>query len=534
MFLALFTLVFSLTICSIVIFLTHFLSLKFNRSIYILLIVSLWFLTYILGHFDLKLSIHLLHVTQLSIRYSTAFYTLIFISILLVYITEGANSARNLIYISIGSQFFILCMQIFMYYFVSDLVPPNLQQAVEPLFKPSYLRSFGSIIAAIVALFSALLIYQYLENKFISLNRFVLISTSLVLAMFLDTFLFLSTTRLFDLFESFSSYFLIKFTMVCTLTFPLELYLRYFQKKHKIATKKGTLDIFRKLESLEEELAKNNKQLAEYNRNLEHKVKERTQEIEEKQKMREIEINMASEIQRALLPELKKLKNIKNDILYHPYAAVSGDLYDFAPIGDNILYLLIADISGHGIPTVLAWSLCNTVLSRFNFSKQQPAEIIKKLSEEVLHSKISNYLSAFIAFIDLKNHIISYVNAGHVPPILISYKQKQQTLLEPNSSLVGVSSGQPFVQTKLRYKQNTRLVLYTDCVTESRKHNSKEEFGLNRLRDFTSQNLLRSPVEFNQELLGELRSFTGREDFSDDLTVITVDLDFDHANTARR
>ena len=531
MFLPITTLVLSLAIFATIIFLTHLFSLKFNRGIYILLIVGLWFLTYILGHFDLRLSINFLNITQLNVRYSTAFYTLIFIGILLVYITEGANAAKNLIYISIGSQFFILCIQIFMYYFVSDLVVPPLQQAVEPLFKPSYLRAFGSIIATIVALFSALLTYQYLENQFTSLNRFVLISTSLVLAMFIDTLLFLCITRFSDVHTKFVSYFLIKSVIVCLFTLPLEFYLRYFQKKHKIIVKKGTIDIFRKLESLEEELARNNKQLAEYNRNLEHKVKERTQEIEEKQKMTEIELNMASEVQIALLPELDKLKNIKHNILYRPYAIVSGDLYDFALIRDNILYLLIADISGHGIPTVLAWSLCNMVLSRSNFSNQQPVEIIKKLSDEVLTSKIHNYLSAFIAFIDLKNHVMTYVNAGHVPPVLISRDRKQQTILEPNSSLVGVPSGEPFIQTKLRYKQDTRLLLYTDCITESREHSSKEEFGLDRLQNFVSENLSRTPEEFNQELLRTLNVFTNKENFSDDLTVITIDIDFNYTKS---
>ena len=513
-------------ILTLLTFSLHYIRFIFNRSIFLAFIVSLWFITYYLGHFNLSITIDVLESLQLNFRYSTVFYTFIFAGIILVYITEGASEARNLIYVSITSQLFILLMQIFIYYFASALIPTIFQDVVEPLFRPSYLRALGSIFAAVIALFSALIIYQYLENKFAAQPKLVFIIISLIIAMLVDTALFLGITRFDSFGQRFLSYFLIKSVIILILSVPLHLYLKYFQNKHKIKANKGTLDIFKKIDSLEQELAIKNEELEEYNRDLKIKIDERTKEIQDKQRKTELELSMASEVQRALLPKMEKLSYIRHSVLYLPRSIVSGDLYDFAFIGDKLLYLFIADISGHGIPAILAWSMCKMTISRINFRKyrHRPAEIIQKLSDEVIESKMQHYLSAFICFIDIEEHTIEYVNAGHVPPILISHMRQKHTALKPNSGLVGIPYKQPFVQSKLRYNSSMRMILYTDCLTEARKYDAGEEFGIENLKDSARKNLSYHPAKFHTELLNDLRGYTNTENLSDDLTMITVDL----------
>ena len=549
-------------ILTLLTFSLHYIRFTFNRSIFLAYIVSLWFITSYLGDFNLNVAIDILNF-QINFDYASLFYSFIFIGILLVYISEGVSEARNLIYVSIVSQLFILLMQIFIYHFASVFIPTILQNVVELLFQPNYLQSLGSLFTAIMALLSALVIYQFLENRISPLlglkSRWLVIMIALMVAMFIDTILFLVISPV-DAFiaqqgafvatpDSFGGkflfYFLAKALIILTLILPLEFYLRYIQNKHKIESKKGTLDIFSKIDSLEQELARKNKELQEYsldleakvkrnrtlshllqehNRNLEVKVEERTKEIQDKQKATETELAMASEFQRVLLPDEERINHVTNSILYIPYAKISGDLYDFALIEDKNLYLFIADIAGHGIPTILAWSMCNMVISRTNFRKHNPKDIVQRVANEMLESKMDIYLSAFVCFIDMEERSIEYVNAGHVPPLLISHKDQNITELNPTSGLVGIPDKTPFVQSKLTYNSGSRLVLYTDCVTEVKKSKTKEEFGLENLKNNAVKYLSHSPEEFHKKLTNELYSHAGVKHFSDDLTMITVDL----------
>ena len=179
-----------LSCVTLLLFFFHDLRIKNFRGPFVSLIVFLWFFSYLTGQLGLSLNLALSADFIIKIRYSSSFYTLIFVGILLVYITEGTRAARNLILVSIGAQFMIVVMQVFVHHLAYPLLPTEYHSAALAIFNPSYFRIFISIISAIAVLFFAIFFYQFLVNTIKFLPNGLLLFLSLIVSMFLDSFIF--------------------------------------------------------------------------------------------------------------------------------------------------------------------------------------------------------------------------------------------------------------------------------------------------------------------------------------------------------
>jgi sigma-B regulation protein RsbU (phosphoserine phosphatase) len=147
-------------------------------------------------------------------------------------------------------------------------------------------------------------------------------------------------------------------------------------------------------------------------------------------------------------------------------------------------------------------------------------EIIHDLNHQVFESANGeNFITFFLALIDLKEQKISYVNAGHNPPFLLSSDGTIQKL-EKGTLVLGALKEIPFLEIGYESIHNTQtLLLYTDGLTEA-FNESEDEFGPERVEDILKENLNAYPKEIIEMLLQAIADFIGKRALSDDITLL--------------
>lgn len=499
----------------------HALRTRSHRGPFIMLFTSFWFMSFLTGNLGYKVDVPGL-ILPFEIRYSSSIFVLIFAALLLVYICEGTLPTRNMIYVSIGSQAVIALAQIFFHGPAIVLLTEENRKAAELIFKPAYLRMGVSLVATVIDLYFAVAFFQFLINRLGKLPLALTIFVALAATMAIDSVIFVGGTRPDKFLETLPSHIVFKTAISAFVSIPMALFIRWFQKHGNVDLKRGSLDIFRRIETLEEDLEKANAELRRYASGLEQMVEERTKEIREKQEHMDFELTVAAEVQRALLPSTAKLGGIPAAAAYIPATGVSGDLYDFALFRPDEVFFFIADISGHGVPGALVGSMCAMSLSRISLMDYDPGTILSRISDEIEGLSGSQYLTASLLKINTRTREIQYASGGHVPPILIGPSAKT-LILEPTGSLIGVDRGAEFGVTKIVYKPGTRLFLYTDCVTEHRNVD-RDEFGRERLLEILTSTRGATPQEVIDRVVWEVRFFGADKPFTDDLTIIVADL----------
>lgn len=474
----------------------------------------LWFFSALLGSVGFTLTIENAG-HNIEVRYSTVVYTIAFCALLLVYICEGIAQARTFIVIGLLCQVLFGSAQAFVFEARGILSNPS---AVETLFQPSGLRFFVSVLTAVLSLFFQISFFQFLLNRMRGRFIWIAMVVSLAVTMAFDSALYIALTRP----ETFVARFLpsagIKALITSILSIPLVTYLIWFQKHGSLDLKRGSLDIFKRIQNLEDDLKLANAELKRYAENLEKMVEDRTRVIQEKQEQIEKELKIASDIQAGTLPE--SLEGINTAVKYFPCSSVSGDLYDFARYAPTQYYVLIADIQGHGVPAALVGSMCRMSLGRIRLATTEPAQVLGELSESLAPVAAGHYLTAVFATIDTENRELLYASGGHVAPLLIS-KSGSHVWMEATGTLLGLGEGLTYGQKKIRYTPGARLVFYTDCVTEQ-KNEMREEFGAQKFLEIMKDSIGLGPEDAANRIIEELKRFGGA--FEDDLTLLILDL----------
>ena len=500
-------------------FLLHILRIRKFTSPFVMLISFLWFVNFFTNNLGYSTPI-----LGMDIRFSLFGYTLIFAAIIIVYICEGIKETQNMILLSVGSQLAIILGMFFFYhagqYLIKD--PKNLK-ITQLIFNPNAWATYVvSLIAAIAALFFTIFFFQFLVNKFKRIPKFILIFISVSLAMVMDTVIFLGLVFPKNLLKFFPTEVAIKTFIAALVSIPLGLYLHWFQKKGGLNLQRGSLDIFKKIEDLQGDLEKANEELREYADTLELKVEERTTEIREKNKIMALEMQMAADVQQAMLPEEDRLKGIDHSILYKPCSEVSGDIYDYGTLPNGTNYYFLADISGHGVPSALIGAMCRMSFQEAVHTIPDPASILRHMAEELQQVIGSHFLTSTLIFIKPDERSLIYANGGHNPPLILT-NSGQFALLEATGMIIGQGIVDDYKQKKIRYPSGSRLLLYTDCLTEH-KNSDREEFGLDRLKEKMAAAGGEAPQKVIDDLKEALIAFGDGAEFKDDLTMLLIDL----------
>jgi len=234
------------------------------------------------------------------------------------------------------------------------------------------------------------------------------------------------------------------------------------------------------------------------------------------------EMEIARGVQQLLFPKtLPHRQDLKVSALYLPHQDVGGDYYDYIEIDDHQFVLCIADVSGKGVPAALLMSNFQAALRTMIRHSTDLKEIVTELNHQTArNARGENFITFFIARVDLRSKEVCYVNAGHNPPVMILDEGKPQ-LLELGTTILGSFEPLPFLKVgKVVYKNNFMFFSYTDGLTETFSEEG-EPFGLEKVIEVVVDTMISSLEQTNGELLKELNKFRGRNSYNDDITLLS-------------
>lgn len=249
---------------------------------------------------------------------------------------------------------------------------------------------------------------------------------------------------------------------------------------------------------------------------------ERLVSEEIKKKQLENEMNLALEIQRGLFPNSPpKLNNYDIYGLSIPSKQVGGDYYDHIRIDDNQIFLLIADVSGKGIPAAMIMANIQSTLRLLVPMKMELEEILLKINKIVYENTSSDkFVTFFGGILNLKNNSFEYINAGHNPPYL--FRDNKFIELREGGLILGLmDSGISYEKGNINIQENDSLILFTDGITEA-LNEENEEYGESRLKEFITENHEKDSETFSNELVDEIKKFSFGSGQYDDITLINL------------
>lgn len=238
------------------------------------------------------------------------------------------------------------------------------------------------------------------------------------------------------------------------------------------------------------------------------------------------ELEMARDIQLSILPhEIPKIRGLEIAARYIPMSLVAGDFYDFIIVDEKRVGILVADVSGHGLPAALIASMLKVALAAQSPHARDPARVLSGLNQSLCGIFKHHFVTAAYVFVDMEKNCIKYAGAGH-PPLLLWHKSTKRTssVLE-NGLLLGFLPGAPYSVAELRVEPGDKAVLYTDGILETRSP-SKEEFGPDLFRGFLESNHNLKADNFADLMLDELTGWSNnrkRDGQEDDITLLVID-----------
>jgi phosphoserine phosphatase RsbU/P len=243
-------------------------------------------------------------------------------------------------------------------------------------------------------------------------------------------------------------------------------------------------------------------------------------ERERERQRLEQEINIARDIQQALLP--RNFPNTANFCVTgvnFPCLSVGGDYFDVFPLSDGRTAFVIADVSGKGLGAAILTTMLQGALSAMTLGTD-PARVFNHVNRFLCeHSEVGRYATVFFGLLDNDGHL-EFINAGHPSPFLIRRGAAEEAFTE-GSFPVGLVPEAEYTAARLKLEPGDTLVLFTDGVTEAMDP-EEELFGMARLRQvLTGQ--MECPLEQLQKcVLEAVENFTRGARQADDLTLLIV------------
>jgi sigma-B regulation protein RsbU (phosphoserine phosphatase) len=203
---------------------------------------------------------------------------------------------------------------------------------------------------------------------------------------------------------------------------------------------------------------------------------------------------------------------------------VGGDLYDFfeLPAESPQLGLLIADVTGKGVPAALFMAFSRAIIRTEAMISYNPATVLERANRLIVQDNRSRLLlTAFYCILDSRTGQLIYTNAGHNWPLWVQATTGECQELTTPGVLLGAFRDIPLEERQIDLAPGDLLVFYTDGITEA-WNATDEMFGQERLRAIVSANACASAEEVCQAVLAALKDFAGNTPASDDITLLVV------------
>ncbi|SKC24000.1 sigma-B regulation protein RsbU (phosphoserine phosphatase) [Alkalitalea saponilacus] len=244
-------------------------------------------------------------------------------------------------------------------------------------------------------------------------------------------------------------------------------------------------------------------------------------ELLEQQVMKK-ELELASRIQNQLIPgpaDLPQHRKLAIHTLYHPHYGVGGDYYDFVKLSRNTIGFCVADVSGKGISAALLMSNFQAVIRSAFTSRVKMKKLIHQLNKRVNESANSEkFITIFIGKYNILTRRLSYVNAGHLPPLLFEPQKGHLISLDKGCIGLGMLDTIPVIETgRVTVSRGSKLLAFTDGLVELERGDEITS-GLNAVEKIISNS---QSIDTNIE---EIRKFISkhvdRQSIFDDISVV--------------
>lgn len=238
------------------------------------------------------------------------------------------------------------------------------------------------------------------------------------------------------------------------------------------------------------------------------------------------ELNVAKNIQMDMLPSIFPFMPERAEFdLYAtmaPAKEVGGDFYDFFMVDDDHLAVVIADVSGKGVPAALFMVITKTLIENSTIPGRSPSEIFSLVNDQLCEgNETAMFVTAWMAIIDLRTGIGTAVNAGHEHPARKSTDGSFELIRYKHSPALAVMEGVKFKEREFRLESGEMLYVYTDGVTEASNVDS-ELFGELRLETALNKYAGDEPQQLLPDIRSEIEDFTGDAPQFDDITMLAL------------
>jgi phosphoserine phosphatase RsbU/P len=234
------------------------------------------------------------------------------------------------------------------------------------------------------------------------------------------------------------------------------------------------------------------------------------------------ELETARQIQRSILPKSPPaIDGLSIAAHYDSMAEVAGDFYDFVVTPSGQLGVLVADVSGHGVPAALVASMVKIALAVQEGAIEDPGLVLTRMNRALCGRFELAYVTATFALIDPAARTLTYAAAGHPSPLLMRAVGHVESLDERGMVLGFLPDARYTSATVRDLAAGDRIVFYTDGITEASRSDG-EFFGDRQFRDVLTVGVSQSTDRFLATLIDRARQWTGAG-FADDVTVVVVD-----------
>ena len=238
------------------------------------------------------------------------------------------------------------------------------------------------------------------------------------------------------------------------------------------------------------------------------------------------ELTMANAIQRSQLPRLfPPFPNRHEFNLFatmKPAKEVGGDFYDFFMVDNDHVALVMADVSGKGVPAALFMMVTRMLIKSRIQSGESPSKALTNVNRQLCESnELGFFVTAWLAVLEISTGKGVAVNAGHEHPVLRRSGEKYELILYRHSLALAALDGVQFKQHEFQLCPGDSIFVYTDGVTEATS-SEKELFGTERMLESLNKEPDAEPDEILANVMGDINRFMDGEDQFDDITMMCL------------
>lgn len=249
-------------------------------------------------------------------------------------------------------------------------------------------------------------------------------------------------------------------------------------------------------------------------------------QMKEAFEQKDIKLDEARKKQTQMLPELPTIPGYDIFVQYSPMETIGGDFYDFIPISDNEIGIVVGDVSGHGIEAALVMSMAKQMLKIYSKIHRALIDILSYANEEIFASlKGESFIAVFLGILNTSTHILRYARAGQTYPLIFNpQRQSEPFELRSRGAVVGSVRREAFrsqiEEKSIQLISGDVLLLYTDGAIEAA--NAKgEEFSLERLTAALKISGINPARDITTYLQQQIRAFSPLPQ-TDDLTLLCI------------